>query len=215
MEISLLRWLLIIILMTTNPILSLLYAPPFHITQEKQHEQIVLHEKELNEDSYEESLAQFVNTVAIKYKNSNNVRNFLNEENIDLIIKNCESYPSVVIAMAVLETGWGRHAIGNNYFGIKGKGHKRTTKEWDGVKYITISSSFQYYDSMSEGIEAHSNLLHGSRYNIGTAKTYKEATKLIKRGGYATDPKYEQKLNFIIEKYELYKLDNLKYQYLT
>jgi flagellum-specific peptidoglycan hydrolase FlgJ len=159
---------------------------------------------------YEEQLKSYVQDVGTKYKYSYRAKDFLTEDNIDLVIRHCESYPSVVIAMAIIETGWGKYAIGNNYFGIKGQGHIKKTKEWDGSKFITITSSFQYYESMAQSIEAHSNLLHGSRYNIGEAGSYQEAIRLIKLGGYATDPGYERKLNFIIEKYELHRLDEVK-----
>ena len=38
---------------------------------------------------------------------------------------------------------------------------------------------------------------------------YKQWAKGLKKAGYATDPKYPQKLIDLIERYELYKYDNI------
>lgn len=162
---------------------------------------------------FEDEISDYVKDVGVVYKYSDRAKNFLNKEDLELIIRNCESYPSVIVAMAIIETGWGRYAIGNNYFGIKGKGHVRKTKEWDGDKFITITDSFQEYYSKEDNIKAVSRLLHNKRYNIGAASNYKEAAHLVKNGGYATDPMYAYKLKFIIEKYELYRLDEIKNSY--
>ena len=39
--------------------------------------------------------------------------------------------------------------------------------------------------------------------------SYKQWAKGLKKAGYATDPKYPQKLIDLIERYELYKYDNI------
>jgi len=170
--------------------------------------------KAVNIINFQKELSSYTADVGVKYKYSSSAKNFLTEENLSLIIENCDSYPSVIIAMAIIETGWGKHSIGNNYFGIKGKGHVRKTKEWDGSKFITITDSFQKYNSKADNIRAVSNLLHNNkRYNIGAASNYKEAAHLVKNGGYATDPMYAFKIKFIIEKYELHRLDKIKDNY--
>ena len=163
-----------------------------------------------NKLNFSKELKNYTKDIGVKYKYSNRAKDFLTQENLELIINNCDSYPSVIIAMAIIETGWGHYAIGNNYFGIKGKGHIRKTKEWDGNKYITITDSFQQYKSKADNIRAVSNLLNNRRYNIEAASNYKEAAHLVKKGGYATDPLYANKIKFIIEKYELYRLDDIK-----
>lgn len=207
MKILFLR-LLLMVMLTAITSHGLIYAPP--ISKEMKEIRIEAMHKYEEEKNYYASIDHYVNDVGTKYKYSYRAKDFLTADNIDMVIKHCKSYPSVVIAMAILETGWGKYAIGNNYFGIKGKGHVKRTKEWDGTKFITITSSFQYYESMAKSVEDHSRLLHGSRYNIGKAQSYQEAVKLIKLGGYATDPNYESKINFIINKYELYRLDEIK-----
>jgi flagellum-specific peptidoglycan hydrolase FlgJ len=163
---------------------------------------------------FKEEINSYVSDVGVKYKYSSRAKDFLTEENLNLIIENCESYPSVIIAMAIIETGWGKYAIGNNYFGIKGRGHVRKTKEWDGTKYITITDSFQQYYSKADNIRAVSDLLHNNkRYTLGTSIDYVDAANKVKRGGYATDPHYAAKIKFIIRKYELYRLDVIKEDY--
>lgn len=165
---------------------------------------------EYHKQIYNQKISDYVLDIGVKYTYSSRAGDFLTPDYIDLVIKNSKSYPSVVIAMSILESGWGINAIGNNYFGIKGKGHWKTTREWDGNKFITIKAEFQKYNSLAKGIQAHSNLLHNDNYNIGVATDYKEAIKMIFAGGYATDPSYIFKLNHIIDKYELYRLDEAK-----
>ena len=58
--------------------------------------------------------------------------------------------PRLVIAQAVLETGWGSKVKGNNYFGIKGKGHAFTThEEVDGLM-VKQKDEFHTYDSLED-----------------------------------------------------------------
>lgn len=165
-------------------------------------------------EKYKGELNNYTKDVGIKYTYSSRAKNFLTNENLNLIIRNCESFPSVILAMAIIETGWGKYPIGNNYFGIKGKGHVRITKEWNGKSFITIKSSFKKFSSKEDNIRAVSNLLHNNkRYNLRTATDYIEAAHMVKNGGYATDPLYVFKIKFIIEKYELYRLDEIKNNY--
>lgn len=146
---------------------------------------------------------------SLEDKNST-VKNYLTYENLDLFIQNSMKYPSIIVAMSIIESGWGKYPIGNNYFGIKGKGHKKLTKEWNGTKYITITSSFQQYDSKKENIKAVVGLLHNKRYSLGSAETYKKGVIQIAKGGYATCPTYSNKILKVIKDYNLTKLDEIK-----
>lgn len=115
--------------------------------------------------------------------------------------------PSLVLAQAVLESGWGKHHIQNNLFGIK------ATPSWDGkvaeawtTEYINgiprkVKALFRAYDSFADSVKDHSKLLGGlSRYKkVREAKGYKEACYAVKEAGYATDPGYAGKLIEIIE----------------
>lgn len=141
---------------------------------------------------------------------------------IDAISNACiESYkkynilPSLIMAQAALESGWGKHAIGNNLFGVKafddwtGKKKKVWTTEYDsnGNSY-RVEAWFRDYDSVDESIEDHAQVLLHPRYDrVRQAKNYKEATQAVKDCGYATDPNYPQLLNSIIESNNLASYD--------
>lgn len=125
--------------------------------------------------------------------------------------------PSLTMAQAILESGWGRNAPGYNMFGIKwspGCGHGIQllwTKEWDGKKYISVKAKFRKYSSYTESIEDHTELLQARRYEpVRRAKDYKEACKQIKACGYATSPTYTENLIKVIEENELYKFDEIE-----
>lgn len=135
-----------------------------------------------------------------------------------VVAKNYDEYhilPSLVISQAILESDWGSKHIANNIFGIKagvswtGKVAIRKTKEWDGTKYVTKDAKFRAYDSFQESIEDYLKLIGKTkRYEkVKEAKDYKEASKFIYESGYATDPKYSEKLINIVETNKLYQYD--------
>ena len=122
--------------------------------------------------------------------------------------------PSLTIAQAIQETGWGQHRIGNNIFGVKAKkswtGKTKTvwTHEYVKGKKIRIQATFRDYDSVSESIEDHAKVLTLDRYKgVLAAKDYKEACRQVKAGGYATGPTYDKSLINLIEKYGLDQWD--------
>lgn len=136
-------------------------------------------------------------------------------------------YASVMMAQAILESGSGNSLLSSepnhNLFGIKGsyKGSSVTfnTLEQDssGQSY-QIRAQFRKYPSYKESLEDYADLIK----NVLTGnpdfykptwksetKDYKEATKYLE-GRYATDRQYSQKLNAIIEAYDLTKYDEPK-----
>jgi len=130
-------------------------------------------------------------------------------------------FPSVTLAQAILETGWGRSTVGdaNNMFGIKAKGKK--TQYWQGdstvsktTEYIkgkkgSYNLGFRKYRSIEDSIKDHNLLLQKSRYKKAiNAVTPEEQVKEIKAAGYATDPKYAEKLISLINKYDLKQFDS-------
>jgi peptidoglycan hydrolase-like protein with peptidoglycan-binding domain len=129
-----------------------------------------------------------------------------------------EILPSLTIAQAILESNWGISQLSvraKNLFGIKAfskwRGDKITlpTTEWYGDRKTVISSDFRAYDSFNESIEDHSKLLTNARYKpVRECSNYKEACRRIYECGYATDPKYPEKLISIIEENKLYVFDN-------
>lgn len=130
--------------------------------------------------------------------------------------------PSVKLAQAALETGWGKHVIGdaNNMFGIKAKGSPN--KYWDGSsvtagtteyyngKEGNYNSGFRKYNSLEDSIKDHSRLLMTlPRYKgVLAATTPEDQARAIKAGGYATSPTYADDLISIINKYGFKSLDS-------
>lgn len=123
--------------------------------------------------------------------------------------------PSLTMAQAILESGWGESHIQNNLFGIKagtswnGKVAIRQTKEFINGKWITVNAKFRAYNSFNESIEDHAKLLgRNKRYQkVTQAKDYKQACYEVWKAGYATDPNYPQKLIKIIEQNNLNQYD--------
>lgn len=110
--------------------------------------------------------------------------------------------PSVTAAQAIVETGWGTHILGNNYFGIKGYGSGSNlsgTRECnDGYCYYT-QDRFAGYSSMEESFKAHTALLHTKDYaNIIGVKDFRRAAYLLQQDQYATSPIYAQTLINVI-----------------
>lgn len=136
-------------------------------------------------------------------------------------------YPSVMIAQAILESGWGKSSLASapnyNLFGIKGnyKGNSVAykTSEWSKSKgWYTVIANFRKYPSYRESLEDNAKLLrNGLTWNAanysGTwrenASNYKQATAGLVKGGYATDPGYATSLNNIIANYNLTQYDNV------
>lgn len=136
-------------------------------------------------------------------------------------------YASVMMAQDILESGSGNSLLSSepnhNLFGIKGsyKGSSVTfnTLEQDssGQSY-QIRAQFRKYPSYKESLEDYADLIkNGLTGNPdfykptwkSETKDYKEATKYLE-GRYATDRQYSQKLNAIIEAYDLTKYDEPK-----
>lgn len=125
--------------------------------------------------------------------------------------------PSLILAQAILESGWGRSDLAtkaNNLFGIKvdknGQGEKILipTKEFISDKQVTIKTYFRKYKSLNDSILDHAEFLNKIRYlKVIQARDYKEACREIYKAGYATDPNYTNKLIKIIEENKLYKYD--------
>ncbi|GCF95715.1 hypothetical protein NRIC_36060 [Enterococcus florum] len=133
-------------------------------------------------------------------------------------------YASVIIAQALLESGNGSSSLSQapyyNLFGIKGayKGKSvsfSTQEDTGGGNMITINDGFRVYDSYQESLEDYAELIKegiagNPEFYSGAWKSntesYEDATKFL-TGKYATDTQYNQKLNGLIETYELTEYD--------
>lgn len=121
-------------------------------------------------------------------------------------------FPSVIVAQSALESNYGRSSLSKeykNYFGLKGKGKNFDTTEFIDNKKVIIKDSFKVYDTKEKCFIDYCLLItKAKRYQkVVEARDFKEATKQLKECGYATDPNYDDKINFIIDKYALSDLD--------
>lgn len=130
----------------------------------------------------------------------------------------------VIMAQAALESGWGRVAPGNMFFGIKDSdglnGNEQlllTTEYLDNpykkfpaiISMVQISKRlwkyrikdwFRKYNSPEESFTDHANLFV-TRKRYSTAMKQKDPYKFaaeIHKAGYATDPDYTNKLHRLI-----------------
>lgn len=130
-------------------------------------------------------------------------------------IENQQKYKipaSITLAQGLLESAAGESKLArecNNHFGIKcgSSWYGRSMKADDDAK----GECFRCYSHAKESYKDHSEFLQKQRYAFlfdYKITDYKSWAKGLKQAGYATDPKYPDKLIAIIELYELYKFDS-------
>lgn len=126
--------------------------------------------------------------------------------------------PSLTIAQAILESNWGKSLLSQrafNFFGMKaGTGWKgatynsKTQEQTRAGQSFTIDAAFRAYPNVQAGIRGYYMFLQYPRYqNLKGVMDYKQACRLIKADGWATDVKYTEKLISLIDKYGLNKYD--------
>lgn len=119
---------------------------------------------------------------------------------------------SITLAQGVLESGSGQGTLSrnaNNHFGIK-------CHDWTGpsVRHTDDAPDecFRKYTNPEESYQDHSLFLTSrGRYKdlFKLDKSdYKGWAKGLRKAGYATDPKYPDKLISLIERYQLYHFDS-------
>jgi flagellar protein FlgJ len=135
--------------------------------------------------------------------------------------------PSVTIAQAILESGWGRSdlsATSKNYFGIKcqnggygkianGCRTVRTNECTKAGECFVTTASFRTYASQADSFRDHGSFLRSNSRYAGAFAYTKDANNFIKKvwqAGYATDPKYVEKVTGIMRSYDLYQYDTWK-----
>ncbi|MBB1095653.1 LysM peptidoglycan-binding domain-containing protein [Limosilactobacillus agrestis] len=124
--------------------------------------------------------------------------------------------PSITVAQAIVESGWGRSALStqaHNLFGIKGSYNgnsvvMRTREVYNG-RSVYVNANFRAYANNSESVTDHGRFLNvNSRYSnlLGDTNYASVATKL-RQDGYATDPSYANTLIRFVQTYNLNQLD--------
>lgn len=119
---------------------------------------------------------------------------------------------SITLAQGILESGSGAGRLaleGNNHFGIK------CHKDWTGgsIKHDddALQECFRTYKDASYSYRDHSLFLSDRKryaflFSLGN-DDYVAWARGLRKAGYATDPKYPEKLIGLIERYELFKYD--------
>ena len=115
---------------------------------------------------------------------------------------------SITLAQGLLESGFGEGRLAmeaNNHFGIK------CHRGWEGGRIYHDDDEkgecFRVYADAGESYHDHSLFLsqrerYAFLFRLGK-KDYKAWAKGLKKAGYATDPKYPEKLIRLIERFEL------------
>lgn len=167
--------------------------------------------------------AEVKQTTAAPFSTNNSFINSI-AEHARKVAAEHNLYASVMVAQAVLESGYGKSALSlpphHNLFGIKGayKGNTAnfaTSEFYNDQGWVRIKDGFRSYPNYAASFRDNAEVL---RYGVswdanfykGTwvenTKSYKDATKWL-TGRYATAPNYNTSLNRIIEQYDLTRLD--------
>jgi len=111
--------------------------------------------------------------------------------------------PRLVIAQAAQETGWGKNAPNNNFFGIKSHdrsdGARLSTKEHVNGQDVTIQDSFRTYGGMGESAADYAQFLkENPRYrSMLSSPDLDGQVAALGQSGYATDPNYASSVGSI------------------
>lgn len=118
-------------------------------------------------------------------------------------------FPSTVLAMAALESGYNLNA--KTLFGIKGDGVVLDTTEYLNGEYVNIKDSFKCYPSILASVQGLYDLVQWERYDRATSSTdFEEECRMVQACGYATDPDYAKKLINIVNSYQLTMFNNIE-----
>lgn len=125
------------------------------------------------------------------------------KDNITLEIYNaaCTAgarWPELVVAQFILESGHGKYQSGrNNFFGLKGPGKTVETTEYINNSEVAILDSFLNFDTPAECVKYLVDRWYKdykAYRGVNNAATKEEAARMLVSEGYATDPRYAEKL---------------------
>lgn len=121
-------------------------------------------------------------------------------------IPNPDVIADIGAAQSSLETGYGKHVVGDNYFGIKSGGgvgrgsvSAGTTEVVNG-KTVGMDQNFATFNGRKDAAVGYVDfLIKNPRYKgMLQAKTKEEAITALGNSGYATDPNYRTKVASIV-----------------
>ena len=127
-------------------------------------------------------------------------------------------YPSAIIAMAILESNYGRSQLAakyNNFHGMKcgsswtgGSVNLATKEEYTPGTLTNVRDNFRTYPNVYEGIKGHFQFLQYKRYqNLKDATSPRDYLEKIVKDGYCTSSTYVNSCMNLIEKFSLTDYD--------
>jgi flagellum-specific peptidoglycan hydrolase FlgJ len=129
---------------------------------------------------------------------------------------------SVTIAQAILESYWGSSRLATdakNFFGIKAQPQGGTAGSvslavWEviGGRNVVETQAFRAYNTVAESFVDHGLFfLQNPRYGgaMAVKNDPRKFAVAINREGYATDPAYASKLIGLMDRYNLYRYDDV------
>lgn len=130
--------------------------------------------------------------------------------------------PTVLVAQAALETGWGKSIMrsqdggsSHNLFGIKAQGSwqgpeaRAITSEFRDGKMVKETADFRAYSSYADSFHDLVSLLqNNNRYQgvVSSADNSEQFVKELQKAGYATDPDYASKISQIAKQMKSYQV---------
>lgn len=108
--------------------------------------------------------------------------------------------PRIIVAQAAIESGYGKHAPGNNLFGIKGgNGPALATKEVINGQPVNTTARFQQFASPGDSVQGYADFINSNpRYgDLKAAQGLDAQLQALGASGYATDPAYSAKVGSI------------------
>lgn len=117
--------------------------------------------------------------------------------------------PRIIVAQAAQETGWGRSAPGNNYFGIKSHGLDggQSLNTWEVIngKRVNVTDSFRQFASPADSVRGYGDfIMSNPRYaGFRSANGLDAQLSALQSSGYATDPNYSNSVGAIARSIEL------------
>jgi len=126
--------------------------------------------------------------------------------------------PSITLAQAILESGWGRSYLTTRYhnlFGVKaGRSSQRirlASREHVRGRYRPSRQTFRRYESKAQSIRDHAVLLSTDRRYAHARPHWSDRHRFIEAIAprYASSPTYVEALNELIDLYELDRWDDL------
>jgi LysM repeat protein len=129
---------------------------------------------------------------------------------------------SVTIAQAILESYWGSSRLAreaNNYFGIKAQTRGGSAGSiwfdvWEviGGRNVMQAQAFRAYTTIAESFVDHGRFFtENGRYGgaMAAKNDARQFARELNRAGYATDPSYASKLIGLMDRYDLYRYDDV------